>query len=75
MKIRDNVETGQLQDGTKYSAVITYNPELLEKLSNGGTVVSIDASKGWVDYLGTWVPILMGLFFIWWIFCNFEEIF
>ena len=68
MKIRDNVATGQLQDGTKYSAVITYNPELLEKLSNGGTIVSIDTSKGWVDYLGTWVPILMGLFFIWWIF-------
>jgi len=68
MKIRDNVATGQLSDGTKYTAVITYNPELLEKLSNGGTVVSIDTSKGWVDYLGTWVPILMGLFFIWWIF-------
>lgn len=68
MKIRDSVATGQLNDGTKYSAVITYNPELLEKLSNGGTVVSIDTSKGWVDYLGTWVPILMGLFFIWWIF-------
>ena len=68
MKIRDNVATGQLNDGTKYSAVITYNPELLEKLSKGGTTVSIDTSKGWVDYLGTWVPILMGLFFIWWIF-------
>ena len=68
MKIRDNVATGQLRDGTKYNAVITYNPELLERLSNGGTVVSIDTSKGWVDYLGTWVPILMGLFFIWWIF-------
>lgn len=68
MKIRDNVATGQLNDGTKYNAVITYNPELLEKLSKGGTTVSIDTSKGWVDYLGTWVPILMGLFFIWWIF-------
>lgn len=68
MNIRDNVATGQLNDGTKYSAVITYNPELLEKLSKGGTTVSIDTSKGWVDYLGTWVPILMGLFFIWWIF-------
>ncbi len=68
MKIRDNVATGQLNDGTKYNAVITYNPELLEKLSAGGTTVSIDTSKGWVDYLGTWVPILMGLFFIWWIF-------
>lgn len=68
MNIRDNVATGKLRDGTKYRAVITYNPELLEKLSNGGTTVSIDTSKGWVDYLGTWVPIVMGLFFIWWIF-------
>ena len=68
MNIRDNIATGVLRDGTKYNAVITYNPELLEKLSNGGTTVSIDTSKGWVDYLGTWVPIVMGLFFIWWIF-------
>ena len=68
MNIRENTATGVMRDGTKYSAVLTYNPELLEKFSNGGTAVSIDASKGWVEYLGTWVPILMGLFFIWWIF-------
>lgn len=68
MSIRDNVATGVMRDGTKYRAVMTYNPELLEKFSNGGTAVSIDASKGWVEYLGTWVPIVMGLFFIWWIF-------
>ncbi len=68
MNIRDNTATGVMRDGTKYSAVLTYNPELLEKFSNGGTAVSIDASKGWAEYLGTWVPIIMGLFFIWWIF-------
>lgn len=68
MNIRDNIATGKLKDGTKYNAVITYNPELLEKLSTGGTSVSIDTSKGWVEYLGTWVPIIMGIFFIWWIF-------
>lgn len=68
MNIRENVATGVLRDGTKYHAVITYNPELLEKLTKGGTSISIDTSKGWVDYLGTWVPIVMGLFFIWWIF-------
>lgn len=68
MSIRGDVATGVLNDGTKYSAVITYNPELLQKLSENGTTVSIDSSKGWVDYLGTWVPIIMGLFFIWWIF-------
>jgi len=68
MTIRGDVATGVLNDGTKYSAVVTYNPELLEKLSANGTTVSIDSSKGWVDYLGTWVPIIMGLFFIWWIF-------
>ena len=68
MKIRENIATGQLQDGTKYRAVIAYNPELLEKLTMGGTSISIDTSRGWADYLGTWVPIVMGLFFIWWIF-------
>ena len=68
MNIRDNVATGVLNDGNKYRANITYNPELLEKLAKNGTMISIDTSKGWVDYLGTWVPIIMGLFFIWWIF-------
>lgn len=68
MKIRDNHATGVLQDGTKYNAVIVYTPEFLEKFSKNGTVISIDTSKTWVDYLGTWVPILMGVFFIWWIF-------
>ena len=68
MTIRGDVATGKLNDGTKYRAVITYNPELLEKFAENGTKVSIDTSKGWVEYLGTWVPIVMGLFFIWWIF-------
>ena len=68
MKIRDNQATGVLQDGTKYNAVIVYTPEFLEKISKNGTAISIDTSKTWVDYLGTWVPILMGVFFIWWIF-------
>lgn len=68
MNIRENVATGALRDGTKYRAVIAYNPELLEKLTTGGTSISIDTSKGWIDYLGTWVPIVMGVFFIWWIF-------
>lgn len=68
MNIRDDVATGKLSDGTKYRAVITYNPELLEKIASNGATIAIDTSKGWVDYLGTWVPIIMGLFFIWWIF-------
>ncbi len=68
MSLRGERASGELKDGTKYDAVITYNPELLEKFSQNGTEVSIDTSKSWVDYLGTWVPILMGLFFIWWIF-------
>ena len=68
MNIRDDVATGKLNDGTKYRAVITYNPELLAKFADNGTKISIDTSKGWVEYLGTWVPIIMGLFFIWWIF-------
>ena len=72
MKIRGNDATGTLNDGTKYTATIAYDPELLAKLSEGGAVISIDTSKTWIDYLGTWVPILMGIFFIWWIFRGFR---
>ena len=68
MNIRGNEAKGLLKDGTQYNATITYDPELLTKIADNGATVSIDTSKSWVDYLGTWVPILMGLFFIWWIF-------
>jgi len=68
MKIRGSDATGTLADGTNYKATIAYDPELLEKLASNGTSISIDTSKTWLDYLGTWVPILMGLLFIWWLF-------
>ncbi len=72
MDIRGNDATGVLRDGTKYTATITYDPEMLAKIADGGATISIDTSKTWVDYLGTWIPILMGLFFIWWIFRGFR---
>ena len=68
MNIRGTDATGVLNDGTKYHATIAYDPELLTKLSSAGASIKIDNSKSWIDYLGTWVPILMGLLFIWWIF-------
>lgn len=72
MKIRGNDATGTLKDGTPYTATITYDPELLSQIAENGATISIDTSKSWLDYLGTWVPILMGLFFIWWIFRGFK---
>ena len=68
MEIRGNDARGTLKDGTKYTATITYDPELLTKISESGANVSIDTSRGLVDILGTWFPIIIGLFFIWWIF-------
>ncbi|MBD5401071.1 ATP-dependent zinc metalloprotease FtsH [bacterium] len=68
MSIRGNDARGVLADGTAYRATIAYDPELLEKLSANGASISIDSSKTWLEHLGTWVPILMGLLFIWWIF-------
>ncbi len=68
MNIRGNEATGVMHDGTKYTATIAYDPQLLTRLSDAGASISIDTSKTWVDYLGTWVPILMGLLFIWWLF-------
>ena len=68
MNVRGDMANGKLRDGTEYRATITYSPEMLEKFAGGGTAVSIDTSKGWVDYLGVWVPIIMGVLFIWWLF-------
>jgi cell division protease FtsH len=68
MAIRDGIATGELRDGLKYTAAIDYDAALLEKIAKTGASVSLDKSRGWIDYLGTWVPILMGLLFIWWIF-------
>ncbi|MCQ2562451.1 MAG: ATP-dependent zinc metalloprotease FtsH [Alphaproteobacteria bacterium] len=67
MNIKEDIATGTLKDGTKYKAVISYDTALLEKISKNGTVISIDNAKSWVEYLGTWIPILMGILFIWWI--------
>ena len=72
MEIRGSDAAGTLTDGTPYTATITYDPELLSQIAENGASISIDTSKTWVDYLGTWVPILMGLFFIWWIFRGFK---
>lgn len=72
MDVRGNDASGTLTDGTPYTATITYDPEMLGKIAENGATISLDASKTWVDYLGTWVPILMGLFFIWWIFRGFR---
>ena len=68
MRVRGDTATGKLSDGTEYRATVAYSPEMLEKFADRGTAVSIDTSKGWVDYLGVWVPIIMGVLFIWWLF-------
>ncbi|MDR1360986.1 MAG: ATP-dependent zinc metalloprotease FtsH [Rickettsiales bacterium] len=68
MNIRGNDAVGTLRSGEKYTATIAYDPELLAKISSAGAKISIDNSKSWIDHLGTWVPILMGVLFIWWIF-------
>ena len=66
--IQENDATGVLKDGTKFKSVISYDPEFLTKLSDKGAVVSIDSSKGTLELLGTWLPILLTVLFIIWIF-------
>lgn len=68
MTIHGTDATGTMKDGTKYTATITYDPELLSKLTANGTSISIDASKGTMEYLGTWFPIIISLLFLWWLF-------
>ncbi|MCL1902215.1 MAG: ATP-dependent zinc metalloprotease FtsH [Alphaproteobacteria bacterium] len=67
-QIRGNIMTGTLTDGTEYRAIVDHDPALLTRLAESGAAVQLDNSRGMIDHLGTWVPILMGLLFIWWIF-------
>ena len=68
MNIRGADATGTLDDGTKYTATITYDPELLEKIAAGGASISIDSTRSFMDRAAFWVPILFWLFFFWFIF-------
>ncbi|MDR1826693.1 MAG: ATP-dependent zinc metalloprotease FtsH, partial [Rickettsiales bacterium] len=58
---------GEMNDGTHWTAKMAGDADLLQKIASRGANVSIDDSKTWTDLLGIWVPILMGVFFIWWI--------
>lgn len=62
----NNVATGTLKDGTKYRSVIAYNPELLEKFSKNGTVVSIDRNDSMFDSFYKWASIIVSVLFLIW---------
>ena len=64
---KDDIATGVLKDGTPYRATITYNPELLEKLSAGGTAVSINRNDSTWDMIGKGLPIAVSVLFLFWL--------
>lgn len=64
---KDDVATGTLKDGTSYRATITYNPELLEKLSANGTAVSINKKDSTWDMIGKGLPIAVSVLFLFWL--------
>lgn len=68
MTINGNNATGTLSDGTKYTATITYDPEMLKNLSDAGTSITIDTSKSWFETIATFAPLILTLLFIIWIF-------
>lgn len=64
---KDNVAIGTLKDGTPYRATITYNPELLEKISKNGATVSINNTDSLWDGVAKWLPILVSALFLFWL--------
>ena len=73
MQVNGNYATGVLADGTKYTATITYDPEMLAKLSEGGTAITIDTSKTWFETIASIAPLLLTLLFIFWIMRGFKR--
>ena len=68
MTLKGNNATGTLSDGTKYTATITYDPEMLKSMSDAGTSITIDTSKSWFETIATFAPLILTLLFIVWIF-------
>ena len=68
MNIRGSDATGTLDDGTKYTATIAYDPELLTKIAETGATISIDSSRSFMERMGFWLPILLWVVFFWIIF-------
>ena len=68
MNIRGSDATGTLEDGTKYTATIAYDPELLTKIAASGATISIDSTKSFMERMGFWLPILLWLGFFWFLF-------
>ena len=68
MNIRGSDATGTLDDGTKYTATIAYDPELLTKIAETGATISIDSSRSFMERMGFWLPILLWVVFFWFIF-------
>lgn len=64
---KDNTAIGVMKDGTPYRATITYNPELLEKISKNGASVSINNSDSMWDGVAKWLPILVSALFLIWL--------
>lgn len=73
MNVNGNFASGVMGDGTKYTATITYDPEMLAKLSEGGTTVTIDTSKTWFETIASIAPLLLTLLFIFWIVRGFKR--
>ncbi len=73
MEIRGDSATGVLADGTKYNATITYDPEMLAKLAESGTAITIDASKTFMEGVMTFAPLFLTLLFIFWILRGFRR--
>lgn len=73
MVVNGNDASGVLADGTPYRATITYDPEMLAGLADGGTAITIDTSRGWLESLATFAPLVLTLLFIFWIFRGFRR--
>ncbi len=66
INIRENDATGVMKDGTKFTSVISHNPEFLTKLADKGAVVTLDSSRSIADKAVLGLELLfMGLLVFW----------
>jgi cell division protease FtsH len=67
-EMKDGEVSGLTTDGQKYKATVLYDAETLQKLNDAGVKITIDNAKSFWESLGTWLPILLMILFIYLLF-------
>jgi len=65
--------SGEMTDGTVWTAKISADTNFMQRLSKNGADVRIDDSRGWLGILGDWLPLIASFALMIWFFRSMKK--